>query len=42
MAVSEYDAMAFWYDKVFGPFLWNMRRKIVAVSNVHEGMKILE
>ncbi len=42
MAVSEYDSMASWYDKVLEPFLWKMRRKIIRVSNIDSGMKVLE
>ena len=42
MAVSEYDSMASYYDKALEPFLWKMRRKIVKVSNIHSGMKVLE
>ena len=34
--------MASWYDTVLEPFLWKMRRKIVKISNVHSGMKVLE
>ena len=42
MAVKEYDSMASYYDKVLEPVLWKMRRKIVKVSNIHSGMKVLE
>ena len=42
MAVSEYDSMASYYDKIIEPFLWKMRRKITKISNVTTGMKILE
>ena len=42
MAVSEYDSMASYYDKVLEPILWKMRRKIIKVSNVQKGMKVLE
>ncbi len=42
MAVSEYDSMASYYDKVLEPILWKMRRKIIYVSNVQKGMKVLE
>lgn len=42
MAVSEYDSMASYYDKVMEPVLWKMRRKIIKVSNIQQGMKVLE
>lgn len=42
MAVSEYDSMASYYDKVLEPILWKMRRKIIKVSNIQKGMKVLE
>ncbi len=42
MAVSEYDSMASYYDKVLEPILWKMRRNIIKVSNVQKGMKVLE
>jgi len=42
MAVSEYDAMASYYDKVLEPILWKMRRKIIKISNIQKGMKVLE
>ncbi len=42
MAVSEYDSMASYYDTVLEPFLGKMRRKIVKVSNINPGMKVLE
>ncbi|MDA3937703.1 MAG: methyltransferase domain-containing protein [Spirochaetia bacterium] len=42
MAVSEYDSMASYYDRILEPILWKMRRKIIKVSNVTEGMKVLE
>ena len=42
MEVSEYDSMASYYDKVLEPILWKMRRKIIKISNVKKGMKVLE
>lgn len=42
MAVSEYDSMASYYDRVIEPFLWKMRQKIVNVSSIRPGMKVLE
>jgi len=42
MAVEEYDSMASYYDKVLEPILWKMRRKIIKVSNIQKGMKVLE
>ena len=42
MAVEEYNSMASYYDKVLEPILWKMRRKIIIVSNIHRGMKVLE
>ena len=42
MAISEYDSMASYYDKVLEPILWKMRRKIINVCNIKKGMKILE
>ncbi len=42
MAVEEYDSMASYYDKVLEPILWQMRRKIIKVSNIQKGMKVLE
>ncbi len=42
MAVEEYNTMASYYDIVLEPFLVNMRRKIVKVSRVFPGMKVLE
>lgn len=42
MAVIEYDSMASWYDIVLEPILWKMRRKIVQVSDIQAGMKVLE
>ena len=34
--------MASYYDKVLEPILWKMRRKIIKISNLKEGMKVLE
>jgi len=42
MAVSEYDSMASYYDRVLEPILWKMRRKIIKASKVTAGMKVLE
>jgi len=42
MAVSEYDSMASYYDKILEPILWKMRRKIIKISSINPGMKVLE
>ncbi len=42
MAVSEYDSMASYYDRILEPILWKMRRKIIKISQVKTGMKVLE
>ena len=42
MAVSEYDSMASYYDGILEPILWKMRRKIIKISQVKTGMKVLE
>lgn len=42
MAVIEYDSMATWYDAVLEPILWKMRRKIMQVSDIRAGVKVLE
>ncbi len=42
MAVEEYESMASYYDAVLEPFLWKMRREIVRVSRISEGMSVLE
>lgn len=42
MAVEEYNTMASYYDTVLEPVLWNMRRKIVNISGIHPGLKVLE
>ena len=42
MAVEEYNSMATYYDTVLEPLLWRMRKKIVKISGVTEGTKVLE
>ncbi len=42
MAVEEYNSMASYYDAVLEPILWKMRRKIIKISNLHKGMKVME
>jgi len=42
MATSEYEAMAGYYDVLLEPVLSSMRRRIVAMAEVRQGMKVLE
>jgi len=42
MATSEYEAMAWYYDALLEPVLASMRRRIVAMAEVRQGMKVLE
>lgn len=42
MAVEEYNLMASYYDTVLEPVLWRLRRKIVKISRIKQGTRVLE
>ena len=42
MAVEEYNSMASYYDTVLEPVLWRLRKKIVQMSRIHTGTRVLE
>lgn len=42
MAVEEYNSMASYYDAVLEPILWKLRKRIVRISGVEKGTKVLE
>jgi ubiquinone/menaquinone biosynthesis C-methylase UbiE len=42
MGTSEYEGMAAYYDVMLEPMLASMRRRIVAMAEVRQGMKVLE
>ncbi len=42
MAVEEYNSMASYYDTVLEPVLWRLRRKIVKISRIKKGTRVLE